>query len=243
MLGQSVSAQAFIALAKEKGRLRLAPRPTHAAGTGHSDIGDIDQAGFDQRNERQQDRSGIAAGRTDKLGRAYGLAVQLGQTVNGLGEQLWRGMLLAIKFPVNPGVAQTEIRTQVDNPLACLPKRHGILRRQTMREGEKEKLRPAAKKRVDCGFREEQFRKIPNSGKAGQHAAGRLARMLARGHGSDGHRRMPRKNRAKLLTRISIGTDDRDWDFSTHGDQAAAIEVARAKRASVRSLPMTTNIS
>jgi hypothetical protein len=54
---------------------------------------------------------------------------------------------------------------------------------------------------------------------------------------------MPRQNRAELLAGISIGTDDRDWDFSAHGDQAAAIEAARAKRASVRSLPMTTNIS
>ena len=67
--------------------------------------------------------------------------------------------------------------------------------------------------------------------------------MLTRGYRNNRDRWMPRQNRAKLLAGISIGTDDRYWDLTTHRNQAAAIEAARVKRSSVRFLPSTTNIS
>ena len=97
-----------------------APGARHARLGVDDDV--LDQPCARQRREREQRRGRIAAGVGDQRGAADLLAVQLGQPVDGLVEQLGR-LVLAVPPLVHRRVAQAEVGAQVDDAHAPLAQR------------------------------------------------------------------------------------------------------------------------
>ena len=79
----------------------------------------LDDPGPRQRCERQQRRGRVAARVRDQRGAADVLAVQLGEPVDSLAEELGR-LVLAVPAPVHRGVVQAEVGAQVDDADATL---------------------------------------------------------------------------------------------------------------------------
>ena len=81
----------------------------------HDEPGALDEAGVEQRGERERRRGHVAAGRGDESGADEVLAVALGQPVDGLGEQLGLVVLEAVPLRVQRGVLQPVGGREVDD--------------------------------------------------------------------------------------------------------------------------------
>ena len=79
-------------------------------------LGSIQQAGFDQRQQRQDPGSGVAAHPADVAGLAQLLAVQLGQPVDEALEPFRGRVLAAVPARVLACRAQAKISGKVDQP-------------------------------------------------------------------------------------------------------------------------------
>ena len=88
----------------------------HAADGVDDDAGGLDQPGPQQRGQGQGRGRRVAARPGDEARRrARSVAEQLGQAVDGLGQQLGDGVLLAVPLGVEGGVGQPEVGGQVDD--------------------------------------------------------------------------------------------------------------------------------
>ena len=103
-----------------------------------------DQPGAGERREREQRRGRVAARVGDEVGAGDPLAVQLGQPVDALAEQLGRAVR-AVPVLVDAAVAQPEVGRQVDDADAALAQRGDGRRRDA--------VRPADERGVDVGLR------------------------------------------------------------------------------------------
>ena len=107
-----------------------------AAGAGYAglcidhDIGD--QFGARERSEREQRRRRIAAWIGHQVCPREHVPVELGQPVDGIVEQL-RREVLAVPLAVDRGIAQAEVRAQVDDPHLPLEQRRDHRRRRAVR--------------------------------------------------------------------------------------------------------------
>ena len=93
-----------------------------AAGAAHAGLGVADDSGgsighaaCDQRLDGEIRGRGITAGIRDQARGANSLAAELGETVDGLGEQVRRGVLLFVPARIGGGVAQAESAAEIDD--------------------------------------------------------------------------------------------------------------------------------
>ena len=75
----------------------------------------LQQAGPDQGGQGQPGRRRVTAGGGNERGPCQSLAEQLGQPVDGLGEQLRCAVLLAVPLGVERSVPQAEVGGEVDD--------------------------------------------------------------------------------------------------------------------------------
>jgi hypothetical protein len=151
------------------------------------------------------------------------------------------GVGAAVPLGVDGRILQPKVGAEVDHSFPRTMERKSKLGGETVRKGEKEKLRAALEQTVDRRFSENQFREIPHPGEPRQNLPGLLARVLAGGNGDNANARMACEDRAEFFAGVAIGADDGDRDaLRAH---SAARDLARSSRASVRSFPRTSIIS
>ena len=114
--GDAVGVQALAHLGCAA-RLSLAARPAPVTPDLASMMigSSVDQAGLEQRPQRQLRGGRVAAGVGDQIGRPDRLARELGQAVDGILLALGRPVRLAVGPLVERGVAQAEIGREVDH--------------------------------------------------------------------------------------------------------------------------------
>jgi len=92
-----------------------------AAGAGGAALGIDHHVGVrdeplpQQRHQREQDRGGVAAGVGHQPGSRDAVAVELGQPVRNVVEQLRRRMIVTVPLPVGGGGPQTQVAREVDH--------------------------------------------------------------------------------------------------------------------------------
>ncbi len=91
----------------------------------------IDEAGTRERREREQRGGGKAARVGDEVGVGELRAVTLRQAVDGVRDQLRRGML-AVPLGVHLGIAQAEVGAEIDDAHVACPQFADDLRRRTV---------------------------------------------------------------------------------------------------------------
>ena len=91
---------------------RPAPLTPEAASTIRLSV--FDQPGVDQRLQREDRGGRIAARRCNRFGAADCLAVELGDAVDELAEQLRRLVRMAVPALVGRGVIEPEIGAEID---------------------------------------------------------------------------------------------------------------------------------
>ena len=103
-------------LAKAGFEAGFAPGAAHAGfGVADDSGGSIGHAAGDQRLNREIRGGGITAGVGNQARGANALAAELGQSVDRLGQQLRRGVLLLVPARIRGGVAQAESATEIDD--------------------------------------------------------------------------------------------------------------------------------
>ena len=103
----------------------------------------LTKPGLQQRDERQQNAGGITARRGDEGGVLDLRAVDFGQAIDRLFEQLGRGMVVPVKFLVSGGVLEPEIGAQINDLATQIEQGRGKFRRDAVRQGQENDLRPA----------------------------------------------------------------------------------------------------
>src|SRR5882724_3280780 len=120
VFGHGVGPDAFVALDEKIILLDLAARAADAAEGIGDDAGGFDETGAQKRQQGEQNAGGIAAGRRDEHGVFDCGTIDLGQTVNGGGEEIGRGMVVRVEFLIDVGAAEAEIGAEVDDLSALL---------------------------------------------------------------------------------------------------------------------------
>jgi hypothetical protein len=94
----------------------LAPGAAHAGlGVADDSGGSIGHPGCDQRLNGKVRGRGVTAGIRDQASGANSLAAELGKPIDGLREQLRRGVLLLVPARIGGGVAQAEGAAEIDH--------------------------------------------------------------------------------------------------------------------------------
>ena len=105
-------------------------------GVGDNDGVGAQQAFFDQRQKPQFDGGRVAAGAGDELRFGDLGAVGFDQAINGARQKMRRGVRFVMAGE-NGGVAQAEIRRQIENDKAAIEQRRRFAHRDSVRGGEK----------------------------------------------------------------------------------------------------------
>src|ERR1051326_3695015 len=144
MLRHAVGPHAFVTFDKEIIRFRFSTRPAYAAQAVGNDVSRLDQLFAQKRNEWQQNARGITTGTRYQAGAGNFLAINLRQAVDRVGQQVWGGVLVSVKFAVSRGVFDSKIRTQIDHAQSGLQERRRKFNRDAMRKREKRDVRSFA---------------------------------------------------------------------------------------------------
>ena len=166
-----------------------------------------DEPGTGQGGERQEGRRRVAARRADERdrrvdeGRELG-SMELRKAVDGDVEQLGRGVLEAVPARIVGGVAQPEVRPEVDD--------RGAGGEQVRDEPGRRAVGEGQERRVDVG-------QVGPHGQVGRGEVGvvvadRLVLAVAPGEPDDLHVRMPAQQPDQLAAAIAGRADDPDPD-------------------------------
>ena len=115
VLGHSIGPQALVAFGVEVGQISFSACATHATETVGDYAGGLDESRAQQRDNGQEDAGGIATRCGNEPGLANGLTMQLRHTVNGLRQELGRGMCAFVKLFVYGRIVQAEVCGEVDD--------------------------------------------------------------------------------------------------------------------------------
>ncbi len=193
--------------------LRLAPCPGHARGAVGDQVRRVDQLVLEQRRVAQLHRGRVAAGVADEAGLLDGLAVDLGQAIHRLGQQIGAAVRHAVPLLKFSQVLQAEISGQVDHldargqQLARL--RHG----HAMRRGEEHDVAG-----FQIGFVRRHERQVNMATQAGVHVGDRHASFLAAGDGLDLDLGVLRQQAQQFDARVARATNDADLDHDVSFD-------------------------
>ena len=207
VLRHAVRPDAFIAFAKQIIRLGLAARAAHAAERIGNDAGRLDQLRHQQRNQRQQDARRVTARGGNEHRFLDFIAVNFRQTINRLVQQIRRGMVVPVKFLVHRRAPEPEIGAEVNHDAARVEQRHGVFRRDAVRQREKHHIRLL---REQFGVRLGEMQRfcVRVARKFGEHLRERLPGVLARGHGHQFHVGMVQQQPDEFLAGVTGRADD-----------------------------------
>src|SRR3972149_4645563 len=170
MAGDVVGREVVGCLGKRQLQLGFSPR----AADSRLGIGDempaIHHAGFEKRQEAEQDRGRIAAGIGHQARASDPFAVQLAQAIHRLADQLGRGVLHLVPALPFGHVAHAAIGGEVSRARPRLVHRHAV------RRGEKNHVAATQGVRVRRGERE-----LDAAAQAGKDRGDRRSGLLARG--------------------------------------------------------------
>ena len=156
----AVRGHALVDLAEHEMGLGLAPSPRDAAlGIDHEVL---DQSGARERGEREDRGGRVATRRTDDRDRVVDQRGELGsmqfrQPVDRVVEEVRPWMLEPVPARVVLGVAESEVRTQVDDGRALVDELAGHRRGRAMREREEDGI-DIGQRRVDDMSRRREMR-------------------------------------------------------------------------------------
>ena len=114
----------------------------------------LDQAGVDERAQRQRRGGDVAARRGNQPGALQLVAVQFGQPEHGLGEQFGLGVLEAVVGRVGGRILQPERRREIDDTADVTDQRRRELHRSAVREAEEDQIEPEQSLRVELAEHE-----------------------------------------------------------------------------------------
>ena len=121
-LGTPYGPHTFVAFGKKIIGFHFSARAGDPAQTGDQDSAPIDSFSANQRPKRNQNTCRITTGAGDQFRVPDLVPINFRQSVNGLAKQFRRGMIVAVKFLVNRGVAEPKIGAEIDNARARIPK-------------------------------------------------------------------------------------------------------------------------
>ena len=214
--GKSVGPHRLIALRIEVVDGGLPTRPADTAGAGDDNARVIERPGPDQGNQRQLDARRIAPGTGNERRGPDRLTGEFRDRVDRFPEQLRGGMLPAIVVGIDLRLPEPEVGAQVEDHLAGLQRRRGILSGDTVGQGQKDRTRIARGNLGGIRLGEDQPRNL-EAGKPRHHLPEGFAGMLARedrrhlGHG------MPVEQGAEFLAGVAAGSDNRHLQESGIG--------------------------
>ena len=222
----------LVALGEKEVDFRLAPGPADPAHAVDDDLRRVQQPGLQQRRERREHAGGIAPRRGHEPGGGDRRAAsrQFRQAVDRLGEQRGSRVLVSVELAVNPGVAQAEIRAQIDHPQPGLQQRQRELAGQTVRQREKGGLRPGADDRRSLRRHEGRQRRTLAVARAPQpweHVVQRTPGVLARGQANDLHARVFEQPFDEFLPGVTARPDHRDFLRSVHENRRPRLSAHR----------------
>src|SRR5215468_6146125 len=139
-----------------------------------------DQAGRHCRSQGEDRGSRVAARyrhqtRPPKLSR-----VELWQPEDGLGQQVWRGVLLVVPAGIEGGVGQTEVGAHVDDPRTSIQPRRGPSGAHVVREAAEDDVDLVGVRLLAEGAVKIQQREDCLVALAGERARGELCKLHAR---------------------------------------------------------------
>ena len=210
VLGHAVRPDAFVAFAKQVIHLGLAARAAHAAERIGDDAGRLDQLRHQQRNQRQQNAGRVTARGGDEHRFLDFIPVNFRQTINRLVQQIRRGMVVRVKFLVHRRAPEPEIGAEVNHDAAGVEQRHGVFRRDAVRQREKHHVR-LLREQFGVRLGEAQCFRPRVARKFGEHLRERLPGVLARGHGHQLHVGMVQQQPDEFLAGVTGRADDGDF--------------------------------
>ncbi len=136
------------------------------------------------------------------------------------------GWSCAVKFLVNRGALEPEIRAQINDLAALLQQRNGEFRRDAVRQREKNDLRLFGEQ-GGVGLGEAEGFGARMMGEFRENLRERLAGVLARGDGGEFDVRMRQQQAHQFLAGITGGADDADLYFFIHLSGSFAFHATR----------------
>src|SRR6185437_13784650 len=173
----------------------------------------IDEAGFDERHQRQQHRRRVTAGTGDETRGGDLLSVKLRQPVDCLPLQLRCAMVVAIPLRIGCPIAEPEIGRHVEHLDQGIDLQHGgdDLLRGAMRKPAEDDVDPTPIDLFPCSQHGQIERKEMR-----KHVRHRLAHMGIGGERGNLDVRMPRQQPHSVRTGIAGRAEDSDLP-GTHG--------------------------
>ena len=218
----------LVQLGEQVLRLQLAAGARDARLRVDHDAARLDQP-FAQEGGEREDRGGrVAAGDRHQLGLAQRLAVQLGDAVDGARQQIGR-RVLAVPLPVDGGVAQPEVRREVEHGDAGLAQRRHRGRGGRVRERGEGEL-DLARELGGVGRGREAQIQHPAQGREG--VAHRLARALLGRHHRELEPGMAQEDPQELEPGVPARSEDRDLHAGTTAWRTGSDGARRAGRTS-----------
>src|SRR2546423_12359904 len=115
MLRHTVRTHTFVALHEQIIDLCLSTGSTDSAQTVSDNLSGLDQFLAQQRNEREQNARWITAGTGNEPRAGNFVAIDFGQPVDRVSEQIRGGVFVPIKFAVDRGVLNPKIGAEIDH--------------------------------------------------------------------------------------------------------------------------------
>ena len=206
MLEQAVGDEVLVDGAEGGVLLQCHARARHAASGIDDDPGRVDDAPAHQRRERERRRRRIAARHRDRTRTDDRVAVQLGQPVHELRQELGTLVRLVVPLRVQLGIGQPEVSGQVDDRADLLAELGDDPLRGAVRQRQEDKVEPVA--RVGVVRREDEVR--IGGREARVAGGGELARLALSGCDGDVEAAVQRAQAQQLCARVARGPDDPD---------------------------------
>ena len=202
-----IGRQALARLAEQRVLLQPAAGAGDARFRVDDDVVDVDQLGFRKRHQREQHRSGIAAGTGDQPRGRDLLPVELGQAVDGLALQFQRPVLMAVPLRVGVLVTQPEVGGHVEDldPGVGFENRRDDLLRGAVRQPAEHRVETAP---VDL-FPFDELRQVEHE-EMRKHLAHGLAGMGVGGERRDLGIRMPRQQAHRVGSGVAGRAENAD---------------------------------
>jgi len=210
VFGHAVGPDTFVAFAEKIIDLGFPAGAADATEGIGDDAGRLDQSGFEQRKDRQDDAGRIAAGRRDEQGFFDMVPVKFGQAINGFFQEIRRGMIVGVKLLVDFGAFEPEIGAEVDDDANSVDERHGVFGGDAMGLGEEDGVGLFGQD-FGVGLSEPERPGFGMAGELWEHLRQRLAGILARGHGDQFRVRMIQQQLHQDLAGITRRADDRHF--------------------------------
>lgn len=186
MAGDAVGAEGAIDLTEEEGDAGVASGTACAAHAGDIDrLIEVDERGFEEGNEGQEDAGRVAAWAGDEARGLDLFGANFWKRVNCFGEEFGVRVGVIVELGVGFGRTEAEVGAEVDDAEALVEQRFGEGGGDAMREGEESDLGAGLFDEFDIGFDEGEGVGWGDAAEAGELGAEEFAGEGAGGDGDE----------------------------------------------------------